>query len=500
MAAQPKTSKPGATEAGPGPPPFNVLDLPLVGRFLRWRHARPALGLPLLLIALLMIFDGLAGPQLAPKNLATVLTWVHYRGLVALALLVAGNLFCLACPFMFVRNLARPFLRPTRMWPRWLRHKWLALALFAAILLSYELFDLWATPLWTAWLIVAYLAAALLVDSLFRGASFCKYVCPLGQFNFVASLVSPLEVRVRNPETCTTCQTKDCIKGRPTRPISQPTNPQLPGCELWLFQPRKTGNMDCTFCLDCARACPYDNVGLSPRLPASELWVDPQRSGIGRFSRRPDLAALAVLFAFGALLNAFGMVTPVYAVQDWLAGVLDTRSEALVLALLFIVGLGVLPCLLLGTAGWLSRRWTGPAAGQPSLRVWVTRYAFALVPLGFGVWLAHYGFHFFTGFWTFVPVIQSFVRDVAGSPLLGAPRWDLGPLLPAAWLNPVELGFLGLGFLGSLLVAYRLAETDTPEQPWPAFLPWAVLLGLLFVAAIWLMGQPMEMRGTMMAG
>jgi hypothetical protein len=35
---------------------------------------------------------------------------------------------------------------------------------------------------------------------------------------------------------------------------------------------------------------------------------------------------------------------------------------------------------------------------------------------------------------------------------------------------------------------------------WGAFLPWAVLLSLLFAAAIWLMGQPMEMRGTLFAG
>ena len=30
------------------------------------------------------------------------------------------------------------------------------------------------------------------------------------------------------------------------------------GCELALVQPRKVGNMDCTFCMDCVRACPHD--------------------------------------------------------------------------------------------------------------------------------------------------------------------------------------------------------------------------------------------------
>jgi len=53
------------------------------------------------------------------------------------------------------------------------------------------------------------------------------------------------------------------------------------GCELALFQRAKVGNVDCTFCLDCVHACPHDNSGMLSRAPASELMVDPQRSGIG---------------------------------------------------------------------------------------------------------------------------------------------------------------------------------------------------------------------------
>jgi polyferredoxin len=481
--------------------PLELLELPGVGRFLRWRHARAALQLPLLLIAILMVWDGLTGPQLAPKNLATVLTWVHYRGFVVLALLVAGNLFCMACPFMLVRNLARHLSRPTKMWPRRLRSKWLAVLLFALMLFLYELLDLWASPALTAYLILAYFTGALLVDSLFRGAAFCKYLCPPGQFNFVASLISPLEVKTRTPPVCTECHTKDCIKGRSQSPIpsTEYPTPNIRGCELWLFQQGKFGSMDCTFCVDCLHACPHDNVGISTRLPASELWADPRRSGIGRFSRRPDLAALIAVFTFGALLNAFAMVTPVYALENWLADLLRTQSEALVLALIFLVGLVAMPTVLLGLTGWLSRWWAA-ASDRSSVQTWVTRYMYALVPLGFGVWLAHYGFHFLTGFWTFVPVVQSFVADVLGSPLLGAPGWELGPVLPMDWLYPLELGFLGLGWFGSLLVAYHIATEDEPHKPWRAFLPWAALLSLLLSAAIWLMGQPMEMRGTFLVG
>src|SRR4051812_26375040 len=142
-----------------------------------------------------MILDGLFGPSLAPKNLATTLSWVHFRGALVLVLLCAGNFFCLACPFMLVRQAARRFCRPVLNWPRSLRNKWLAICLLVAILFTYELFDLWSSPWWTAWLIIGYFATVLVVDSVFRHASFCKFVCPIGQFNFFASLVSPLEVK-----------------------------------------------------------------------------------------------------------------------------------------------------------------------------------------------------------------------------------------------------------------------------------------------------------------
>src|SRR5205814_5519073 len=173
---------------------------------------------------------------------------------------------------------------------------------------SYEAFSLWDSPWLTAWIAIAYFAGAFLIDGLFRGAAFCKYVCPIGQFNFVQSLVSPLEIKARDPAVCASCQTKDCIRGRDG----------IPGCELHLFVPRKSGNMDCTACLDCVHACPHDNIGLIAAPPAADLWHDPHRSGVGRLGKRPDVAALVLLLVFGAFANAAGMVAPVVEWQEQL--------------------------------------------------------------------------------------------------------------------------------------------------------------------------------------
>jgi ferredoxin len=483
------------TLADPVPPAIDALRWPVIGRVLRWKHLRTASQIVLGLVAVAVVLHGLFGPQMAPKNLSTVLTWIHYRGLLIGALLAAGNAFCGACPMILVRDLGRRLRRPTRHWPAWLGRKWVALALFVAVLFAYELFDLWSLPAATAWLVIGYFAAALLVDTTFTGAAFCKHVCPVGQFNFIASTLSPMEVDVREPAVCRTCTTLDCIRGRRDGPASAPVTQR--GCELGLFLPLKVGNLDCTFCLDCVQACPHDNVSIGYRVPGEELADDRPRSVIGRLSRRPDLAALALVFTFGALLNAFAMTSPVYAVEEHIGKAIGTRSEAPVLGLVFLFALGILPLAACGGAAWLTRRMT--STRTPTIQEIAVRYAYALVPFGVGMWLAHYSFHFLTGMWTIVPVTQSAAIDAAGRALLGEPDWRWMGMRPGG-VFPLQLGMVLLGALGSLVVAHRISERDSAGRAMRASAPWMVVIIALAAAALWILAQPMEMRAAGLGG
>jgi drug/metabolite transporter (DMT)-like permease len=156
---QPPTS-PLAAPAPAAAPAIDVLRWPILGRLLRWPHIRATTQTILLLVAAVVVLHGLLGPDLAPRNLATVLTWIHYRGLLIGVLLAAGSAFCGACPMILVRDLGRRFHRPSRHVPRWMRSKWNALGLFVGVLFAYELFDLWSLPAATAWLVIGYFAAA----------------------------------------------------------------------------------------------------------------------------------------------------------------------------------------------------------------------------------------------------------------------------------------------------------------------------------------------------
>jgi len=458
-----------------------VLGWPRIGRFLQWRHGRLTGQLLLLLVTLLILYDGFTGPQFAPENTATNIVWLQFRGFVMLALLFAGNLFCMNCPFALPRSLARRWSIIGRRWPRFLRNKWFAFGVLFIYLYLYEWLDLWASPWLTAWIVVFYFLLAFSLEFIFSESPFCKYVCPLGSFNFIGSTVSPLQVTVASQDVCRTCVSKECVNGDKDKNGRW----QMLGCGTELFPPQMSSNLDCTFCLDCARACPHDNVSLTLRPILHELRQTKA------WPYRWDLSLLVWLFTFAALSNAFGMTPPVYSTVAWLGGIMQTNNEALSLLLIFIFLNILLPLFLGLPLSWIGR---SLARIKEPLRVSFSKHTPALVPIGFAVWFAHYGFHFATGALSIIPAFQNFLID-HGIILFGAvPNWTLSNILPFSWLLPLQLLIIVLGFGGSY---YVLSDIGRHEgESFAAQLPWLLLLLGLSVAAIFLFTLPMEMRGT----
>jgi hypothetical protein len=261
--------------------------------------------------------------------------------------------------------------------------------------------------------------------------------------------------------------------------------------------------MDCTFCLDCIHACPHDNVGILAQPPGTTLWHDSFRSGLGRFAKRPDLAALILVLTFGAFANAAGMVAPILEFRDQLTSYSRTSgapnsgwlSPILVTSFFYLFALLVLPALMIGMSAVLSR-WLGQL--KESWLQMATRFAFSLVPLGFGMWLAHYSFHFLASLDAVIPALQRFAGDLGLA--LGEPEWQYACCRPVAdWLPRLEILFLDVGFLFSLYSAYHIALTQShrTSQALKVFAPWAMLMAFLFAIGVWIVLQPMQMRGTL---
>jgi cytochrome c oxidase assembly factor CtaG/ferredoxin len=475
--------RPAAAKKG-----FDLLLVPVIGPFLRAQSGRRFMQAALLIIAIAVIVDGLFGPQVSSMNLAGVLPWTYWRAFVVISLLAAGNLFCMACPFMLVRELGRRIGLRRRSWPQALRSKWFAVVLLVLFFWCYEVFSLWDKPIWTAWLIINYFLAALAIDALFSGASFCKYVCPVGQFQFLASLVSPLEVKVRQPAACVTCKTHDCLRG----------NERQRGCEMELHLPRKSGNLDCTFCLDCVRACPHDNIGIMAVRPGLDVIRDPQRSSVGRLSRRLDVAALALVFVFAAFANAAFMTAPVIAFEHSLAYRLGLESPLAVTGILLLLALVLAPAILSALSASASR-----AAGRVSVatRELFCRFSVALIPLGVAMWAAHFLFHLSAGWGSAWTTVQRAANDAGWHLLNLANRGPSSPLLGTDTIHASQTALLDAGLLLALYLIWRISLIYAPRgrDAFRLFLPWSAIALALYASGVWILLQPMQMRGVLSA-
>src|SRR5262249_10655914 len=128
-------------------------------------------------------------------------------------------------------------------------------------------------------------------------------------------------------------------------------------------------------------------------------------------------------------------------------------------------------------------------------------FATSLVPLGFGMWLMHYLFHFLTSAGTVVPVVHRALADI-GVFATSSPDWNGSLGMAPAGLIRLQIVFLDLGLLISLFTAYRIAceRRQHIGLALRAFAPWALLLLALFAVGIWVVFQPMQMRGTLLPG
>jgi ferredoxin len=399
-------------------------------------------------------------------------------------------------------------------WPAALRSKWLVIALLVTFFVSYEVFSLWSSPWLTAWLVIGYFGAALAVDTLFPAGTFCRHVCPLGTFNFALAHTSPTVIAAVDHDVCARCRGKPCLHGRVSDdaaalegwlakgmpvegsrrarfvPLDEVVHANgrgsFPGCETGLFVPIVTSTMDCTLCFNCVRACPYDNVALRLRSPLREAVTD----GWGRRGWTA-VTILGVLLLWWGLLNALAMIAPFYAAADAIALALGTRSGALVMIVLFAL-VSVVGLALTAAAFWLGDLAGGVRSGP--LRA-LRRWGSVAVILAIGMWTAHYLFHFLTGALQIVPVFGHFFeyRGFAVDT-----NWRLGQLIPTRWLFYVGAGIASLYGALSMVAAATIGLRDFGRRGVLAMWPAGLFALAVTVVIVLVMGQPMEMRGTLL--
>jgi ferredoxin len=145
--------------------------------------------------------------------------------------------------------------------------------------------------------LVIWMGSALVAGMFFTGRSLCSYMCPVGGMLNLYSRTAPVGITIRDLDKCDKCENKECVKGserwvqlalgRLRSAIRFRAYPCPVNLKVWDMK----GSGRCLLCLNCMRACPYDNVQISARTPLAPLWRE-------RFPRFSEVAMAAALMGF----------------------------------------------------------------------------------------------------------------------------------------------------------------------------------------------------------
>ncbi|MFQ5893643.1 MAG: 4Fe-4S binding protein, partial [Nitrospinota bacterium] len=464
---------------------YNWLDVPVLNAFVRWPGSQPFFQVPNLAIFLLIIVLGFLDTQNGSRNLATKLTWTIWWAGIIFTFVLIGRVWCLMCPFGAVTDWVNRAADPIRRMPRWLRNLWLANGMFLLLTWLDGYYGVVSNPRLTAWIIIAMFVAAAAVGAFFQRRSFCRYVCPIGGLISIYSMVAPVELRAKDYAVCKADKGKDCYVG----------NACGYGCPMFEFPQRMDANNYCTFCFECVKTCPEDNITVRLRAFGKDLWAST--------TRRLDEAFLAVALVGVSIVVTGHMLLPWH---EWLGGlaaylpleamgIIETTTVEKVMFSLLLVGAAVIlgPSLMLGAA-WASRKL---ARANPRIRlktVFAT-FGYMFVPVGLAMHLSHNLRHLFLEGWGVVPVVQKTIN--AYTPLFaGTPDFAPRALVaePAVyWLQMVLLvGFFWL----SLLSGWRLARAlfGDGREGLKGLIPMVAVALVFMLVNVYFLNQPMNPR------
>ncbi|MCA0454013.1 MAG: 4Fe-4S binding protein [Chloroflexi bacterium] len=444
---------------------------PGLRRTLKSRLLQPALQLVMLFFFTLAILTGLFGTAAGSRNFGIVFVWIVWWALLIIVLVpVAGRLWCTVCPIPapgewlqrrgIVRRTPGKLRTLHKRWPKQLKNMWLQnfgfllMASFSAVILT--------RPQVSGWVLLALMLGAVALGVLYDNRVFCRYVCPVGGFIGLYSMLAPLELRVLDCKTCDEHTAKDCVVG----------NKQGYGCP-WLVYPGKlTRNTYCGLCFECLKTCPKDNITLNLRPVGADLLVAKER--------RLDEAYKAFIMLGCALAYSAVLLGPWGWIKSWAN--LDTLPHWLIYAAgLWTLNLVILPGLF-GLAAMVSHRLTGE---QTSRREAFIAYAYTLVPLGLAAWIAFsLGFVFTNGSYALAVISDPFGWGWNLFGTANSPWTPLGSNL----VGLLQTGVLTAGLLFAVQTAYRIARQQTlnHDQAFRAALPVISFLTVLTLGFLWL--------------
>lgn len=382
--------------------------------------------------------------------------------------------WCLMCPFpIFSDWFQRRKLfgvqegKPSGLnlkWPRPLRNMWVMNIGFLVTTYFSGFFTV--RPFATFILLGGIILLAFLIGIIFEKRSFCLYVCPVSGFQGLYSQFAMSEIRRKDPEVCRKHLLKTCFIG----------DDKGHGCP-WLLAPFDfQKNTYCGMCMECFKTCPYANIGFFLRPPGTDLLVDTKRE-----PRKLDEAWKAFIMLGIAIMFYLAFQGPWGFIKDMvrattLKGYLTFITVHTIFNLLLIPGIFFI-------FAYLSKLFSGNR--EVSLKRVFVNFAYTLIPLGLGVWIA-----FSLGI---ILPNGSYILHILSDPF--AWGWNLFGTASFPW-TPVLTGALGclqgatmlIFYLFSVAYGLRLSKQIYPEpnQAKRGWVPMLCFLTLITIIFLWL--------------
>lgn len=439
--------------------------------------------LPVLALFVIATISILYGVRMASMNFGMVLTWVVWWGTLIGLFIIVGRGWCFLCPFGSIGEwLQRASLWWKSKWslgfdfkyPRKLQNLWPAIGVFIVFLFLDAGYGISNNLALTGSLIVVLILWAAWMGILFERRTFCRYQCPLTVFAGMSAMFSPLEIRRNDAGVCEQCRTKDCFRG----------NDRFYGCPTFQFQGAGLdSNRDCILCTECIKACPQENVGMRLRWWSQDLWA--------RKKGRADEAVAAVIIAGLVTVVPLLLVLLLPRLRENMsrflpAGNLPNDWPRLAgIGIIYLGGIGLALLLAYGFSR-LSRRFSGRK--DASSRAFFIHFAYALIPLGVMKFFADILDHVLRNWGYLVDATRGLIQDFPRNRTM-LPETGLRQLMSAEQIYFLQAALIGIGFIFSLCVAFKLAERMFPEKAtaFRAFLPIGGFIFILTMAAVWVL-------------
>jgi polyferredoxin len=466
---------------------LNLLDILSLRKLLQWKYIQTVFQVPLSIFLGILIFLAMIDIQDTGTNLSSILIWTVWWAGIIFTFVLVGRLWCFMCPVGAISEWIFRIFKPNRIFPARFRNVWLANFMFLLLTWLDIQVGVVRHPMVTGSLLIGITAVAIVVGLLFQRRSFCRYLCPIGGLIGIYSMFSAVELRSKDFEVCRSHNRKECYLG----------NEKGRGCPMFEMIPTMDSNNLCTFCGECIKSCPKNNLILRIRPFFKDAWTTRKRC--------LDEAALAIVLVGICIFVTGDMLEPWKGWMESAMKIIPSNqfgieyrytAELITKSILyFSVSLLLVPGLML-LASAISNRLVRKDNPHGLKQTFIT-FGYMFIPIGLSLHLAHNLGHLLNESGKVIPAFQRVINTFTPF-YIGEPNWRLGaqPLIDASLLYWIQMGLFLVFYIFSLYAGYRLAMNNYKDDrtSFSALIPMILLSFFLMIVNVYLLNLPMAPR------